>query len=110
MNRFENELKNGNFTVTECIDCKQIVWPTSDFCNICHNHTHWRNANDTGKIIEFSKKNDEYFSEYAFPNRLKTISGFSGSAGFAIILKDINYLFVDGRYVTQAKIESGKNF
>ena len=61
MNRFENELKNGNFTVTECIDCKQIVWPTSDFCNICHNHTHWRNANDTGKIIEFSKKNDEYF-------------------------------------------------
>ena len=55
-------------------------------------------------------KNDEYFSEYAFPNRLKTISGFSGSAGFAIILNGINYLFVDGRYITQAKIESGKNF
>ena len=51
-------------------------------------------------------KNDEYFSEYAFPNRLKTISGFSGSAGFAIILNGINYLFVDGRYITQAKIES----
>ena len=55
-------------------------------------------------------KNDDYFSEYALPNRLKTISNFSGSAGFAIILKNQNYLFVDGRYILQAKIESGKYF
>ena len=52
-------------------------------------------------------KNDEFFSEYAFPNRLKTISNFSGSAGLAIILKDKNFLFVDGRYTLQSKIESG---
>ena len=32
-------------------------------------------------------KNDAYFSEFASPDRLKTISNFSGSAGFAIILK-----------------------
>ena len=37
-------------------------------------------------------KNDEYFSEFSFPNRLKTISNFSGSAGFALILKKKNYL------------------
>ena len=55
-------------------------------------------------------KNDEYFSEYAYPNRLKLISNFSGSAGLAIILKNKNYLFVDGRYTLQAGIESGKNF
>ena len=55
-------------------------------------------------------KNDEFFAEYAFPNRLKTISNFSGSAGFAIITKSLNYLFVDGRYLIQSKIESGKNF
>tara|TARA_Y100000590_G_scaffold436569_1_gene557262 strand:+ start:302 stop:2014 length:1713 start_codon:yes stop_codon:yes gene_type:complete len=55
-------------------------------------------------------KNDEYFSEYAFPNRLEKISNFSGSAGFAIILKNNNYLFVDGRYTIQAKSESGKLF
>ena len=55
-------------------------------------------------------KNDAYFSEYAFPNRLKTISNFSGSAGFAIILKNRNYLFVDGRYTLQAKMECGKYF
>ena len=55
-------------------------------------------------------KNDEFFSEYAYPNRLKTISNFSGSAGFAIISKLSNYLFVDGRYLIQSKLECGNNF
>ena len=55
-------------------------------------------------------KNDEFFGEYAFPNRLKTISNFSGSAGFAVITYSINYLFVDGRYLIQSKIESGRDF
>ena len=55
-------------------------------------------------------KNDEFFSEYSKIDRLKIISNFSGSAGYAIILKKKNYLFVDGRYSLQAKIESGKNF
>ena len=57
-------------------------------------------------------KNDEYFNEYVIQSsdRLKFISNFSGSAGFAIILKNKNYLFVDGRYTIQAQIQSGKNF
>ena len=55
-------------------------------------------------------KNDEFFSEYANPNRLKIISNFSGSAGMALILKDKNYLYVDGRYTLQGRLESGKNF
>ncbi len=55
-------------------------------------------------------KNDEFFSEYAAKNRLKIISNFTGSAGFAVILKKKNYLFVDGRYTLQAEIESGKQF
>ena len=55
-------------------------------------------------------KNDDYFTEYSKVNRLKIISNFSGSAGYAIILKKKNYLFVDGRYTLQAKLESGDNF
>ena len=65
------------------------------------------NNNIDGYIIP---KNDEFFSEYSFPNRLKYISNFSGSAGMAIILKNKNFLFVDGRYTEQANIECGKNF
>ena len=55
-------------------------------------------------------KNDEFFSEYAKNDRLRYISNFTGSAGYAVILKSKNYLFVDGRYSIQAKIESGKHF
>ena len=55
-------------------------------------------------------KNDEFFSEYSNKDRLSFISNFKGSAGYAVILKDENYLFVDGRYSIQAKIESSKNF
>ena len=55
-------------------------------------------------------KNDEFFSEYASKDRLRTISNFTGSAGFAVIIKNKNYLFVDGRYTLQAELESGKQF
>ena len=55
-------------------------------------------------------KNDEYFSEYANPDRLQKISNFNGSAGLAIILINKNYLFVDGRYTIQAKKQAGANY
>ena len=57
-------------------------------------------------------KNDEYFGEYVseYNDRLNYISNFSGSFGFALILKNKNYLFVDGRYTFQAKQQSGRNF
>ena len=55
-------------------------------------------------------KNDEFFSEYAAKDRLKTISNFNGSAGLAIVMKKKNLLFVDGRYTIQAKQQSGNQF
>ena len=55
-------------------------------------------------------KNDDYFTEYSRINRLKIISNFSGSAGLAVVLKDKNYLFTDGRYTIQSEMESGKYF
>ena len=67
----------------------------------------FKEYNIDGYIIP---KNDEFFSEYDRNDRLKTISNFTGSAGFAIILKKKSYLFVDGRYTIQAKMESGKEF
>jgi len=57
-------------------------------------------------------KNDEFFGEYVDErnDRLNYISSFSGSAGYALILKKKSYLFIDGRYTLQAKKESDKNF
>ena len=55
-------------------------------------------------------KNDTYFTEYSKTNNLKKVTNFTGSAGFALILKNENYLFVDGRYTLQAKIQTRNNF
>ena len=57
-------------------------------------------------------KNDEFFSEYIpdHNDRLNFISNFTGSYGYALILKNKNYLFVDGRYTLQAKNQSGRFF
>ena len=57
-------------------------------------------------------KHDKFFNEYVSKknDKLEYISNFSGSYGFALILKKKNYLFVDGRYTLQAKIQSGKFF
>jgi Xaa-Pro aminopeptidase len=57
-------------------------------------------------------KNDEFFGEYIpdHNDRLNFISNFSGSYGFALILKKKNYLFADGRYTLQANNQSGRFF
>ena len=57
-------------------------------------------------------KNDEYFNEYINPSddRLRFLTNFTGSAGFSLILNKKKYLFVDGRYTVQAKLQVGKKF
>ena len=57
-------------------------------------------------------KNDEFFGEYipSYNDRLNYISNFTGSFGFSLILKNKNYLFVDGRYTLQANNQCGKLF
>ena len=55
-------------------------------------------------------KNDEFFTEYSKTNKLHIVANFTGSAGFILILKKDNHLFVDGRYTIQAKKQSGRRF
>ena len=57
-------------------------------------------------------KNDEFFGEYVSPEneRLKYLTGFSGSAGQSLVLKKKAFIFVDGRYTLQAQKEVRKGF
>ena len=57
-------------------------------------------------------KNDEFFGEYIAEgnDRLNYLTNFSGSYGFSLLLKNKNFLFVDGRYTLQATAQSGENF
>ncbi|XP_043235052.1 probable Xaa-Pro aminopeptidase P isoform X4 [Amphibalanus amphitrite] len=55
---------------------------------------------------------DEHQSEYVSPHdaRIGFISGFSGSAGLAIVTKDKAALWTDGRYFLQAEQEMDCNW
>ena len=70
---------------------------------------YFRKEKIDGYIIS---KNDEFFGEYtpAHNDRLNFIFNFSGSYGLALIIKEKNYLFVDGRYTIQANNQSGNYF
>lgn len=48
---------------------------------------------------------DEYMSEYLPPQneRLAWVTGFTGSAGVAVVTKDKASIFVDGRYTVQVR-------
>lgn len=56
----------------------------------------------------FVPRTDMFHGEYvaAHNERLAWVSGFTGSAGFAIITLNNSYLFVDGRYTLQAASQS----
>ena len=55
-------------------------------------------------------RGDEHLGEYVPPSaeRLSWLTGFTGSAGLAVILKDKAALFVDGRYTLQAGQQAPK--
>jgi Xaa-Pro aminopeptidase len=53
-------------------------------------------------------RGDAFLGEYVPPSaeRLAWLTGFTGSAGLALVLRDRAFLFVDGRYTTQAGAET----
>ncbi len=73
MTMFENELKRGNFVISECNSCKSIVWPPSDYCNKCMDDVMWRKINPVGKLIEFSKKDEFIFGIVELEEKIRII-------------------------------------
>ena len=71
---FEDELTKGNFTIPECLSCKKIIWPPAEFCDVCYNETRLKSGEFSGKIIEYSKQNDEYFCMVEFLNTFRLIA------------------------------------
>lgn len=74
---FESELEKGNFIIAECIHCKKIVWPPSEFCNKCFREVSWRKGSHEGKIIEFSRQNDAYFCLVEIENNIRIMGKIS---------------------------------
>lgn len=53
------------------------------------------------------QRGDRYLGEYVAPHdeMLAWLTGFTGSAGFAVVTQEIAYLYTDGRYQVQAEHE-----
>ena len=73
MNKFETELKAGNFVTSECSYCKKIVWPPSDYCNNCFNEVNWRKVSENGTIVELSRKENDVFCITEFENKIRVM-------------------------------------
>jgi len=73
MNKFESEIKAGNFVTSECTYCKKIVWPPSDYCDNCFMEVNWRKVSPNGKLIEWSKKNNDIFCIAEFENTIRVM-------------------------------------
>ena len=60
----------------------------------------------------FISTSDEYLNEYVpeYNMRLKWLTNFSGSNGYALLSEEKNFFFTDGRYLQQAKKELPKSF
>src|ERR1700756_1877702 len=54
---------------------------------------------------------DEHQGEYVPPRaeRLRWLTGFTGSAGLAVVLADKAAVFVDGRYTLQVRSQTDTN-
>jgi len=74
---FESELKKGNFMITECHNCQKMVWPSSEYCNLCFHETDWRESSGIGKILEFSKKDGVFFCLVELEDSIKVIGQIS---------------------------------
>jgi len=102
---FESELKKGNFLISECNHCEKIVWPSSEFCNLCLGKNSWRKCSCTGKIIEFSKQEKTYFCVAIIENSIKIIGEIT--SGRPKIGEEVNIIdcgIVDDNYFFKMKV------
>lgn len=74
---FESELAKGKFMIPECSVCKKIVWPPTEFCDDCFGPVSLKKGEFEGKIIEFSKQNNDYFCVIEFENTIKIMAKMS---------------------------------
>jgi len=71
---FESELLQGKFCIPVCTVCKKIVWPSAEFCNHCFGKVSLKKGDFEGKIIEFSRQNEEYFCVVEFEKTIRLMA------------------------------------
>ena len=71
---FEESLSRGEFLIPKCRQCKKIVWPPSDYCDHCFGRIELKKQDFEARIVEFSKKDNDYFCLVEIENSFKIIA------------------------------------
>jgi len=81
------------------------MMPTEKMKNELIKLQNWLTANHLDAFI--LPRGDQYLGEYVAPHdeMLAWLTGFTGSAGFAVVTTRAAYLYTDGRYQTQGRHE-----
>ena len=95
---FENELEKGQFCIPECLPCKKLVWPPSEFCDKCNGETSLKKEEFEGKIIEFSSQNGDYFCVVEFYDSIRIMAKMTTCPKKDQIVKISKCGIVDGSY------------
>jgi len=88
---FEEQLKKGKFYICKCKNCNIVFWPIQKVCNKCSENTSWVESSCKGTIIEFSKKESEFFGIVKIDENIrllgKIISSELPHIGQSVIMK-----------------------
>ena len=95
---FESELENGNFCIPECSNCKNIIWPPTDYCTKCFGEVSLKKGDFEGKIIEFSKKDQDFFCVVEFYDKIRIIAKASQTPKIGDSVKISKCGISDGSY------------
>lgn len=95
---FESKLSEGEFWIPECVNCKKIVWPPTEFCNHCFGNVSLKEGPFEGKILEFSSQNQQNFCLVEFENTLRIMAKISQKPELGQTVKISKCGIVNGNY------------
>jgi uncharacterized OB-fold protein len=95
---FESKLNDGKFCIPECTECKKIVWPPAEFCNHCFGDVSLKEEPVVGKILEFSRQNQQDFCLVEFENMIRIMAKISQRPEIGQIVKISKCGIVNGGY------------
>lgn len=95
---FESKLSEGEFCIPKCIECKKIVWPPTEICNHCLGDVSLTEGPFVGKIIEFSRQNQQDFCLVEFENAVRIIAKISQRPEVGQTVKISKCGISDGNY------------
>jgi uncharacterized OB-fold protein len=95
---FETRLSEGKFCIPECTKCKKIVWPPTEFCNYCFGEVSLKDGIFVGKILEFSRQNEQDFCLVEFEDTIRIMAKISQRPEIGQAVKISKCGIIDGNY------------